>query len=205
MKCCWHWSVRAQSLSGVRLFATPWTAALQAFLSMEFSRQEYRNGLPFLTPGDLPNPGIKPASLVSPALADRIFTIVPPGKPLLTLEGCTDMFMRGWCTKAQRERQIQALKLTILPTLLSVSRGLCRPVPWLLRLLVFADINLNSQNLSVIAFRILLLKVVGFNLLMTLRLWSSWGELTSQPGGGALGAGPQALKWNFPQALAFRA
>ena len=110
----------------------------------------------------------------------------------------------GMCTKAQRERQMEALKPTILPTLLSVSRGLCRLAPWLLWLLVFADMNLNSQNLSVIGFRILLLKVVGFNLLMTLRLWSSWGELTSQPCGGAPGAGPQALKRNFPQALAFR-
>ena len=57
--------MRAQSLSGVRLFATPWTAAHQAFLSMEFSRQEYWNGLPFLTLGDLPNPGTKPVSLTS--------------------------------------------------------------------------------------------------------------------------------------------
>ena len=91
--------MRAQSLSGVRLFATPWTVAHQAFLSMEFSRQEYWNGLPFLTPGDRPNPGIKPASLASPALADRVFTTVPPGKPLLTLEGCADMFMRGCAPK----------------------------------------------------------------------------------------------------------
>ena len=48
---------------------TPWTVALQAPLSMEFSRQEYWSGLPFPTPEDLPNPGIKPASLASPALA----------------------------------------------------------------------------------------------------------------------------------------
>ena len=44
--------------------------------------QEYWSGLPFPPPGDLPDPGIKPASLVSPALAGRPFTIVPPGKPL---------------------------------------------------------------------------------------------------------------------------
>ena len=53
---------------------------LQAPLSLEFSRQEYWNGLPFPTPGDLPNPGIKPASLVSPALVGGFFTTVPPGK-----------------------------------------------------------------------------------------------------------------------------
>ena len=46
----------------------PWTVACQAPLSMGFSRQEYWNGLPFLAPGDLPNPGIEPASVASPAL-----------------------------------------------------------------------------------------------------------------------------------------
>ena len=44
------------------LFATPWTVAYQVPLSMGFSRQEYRNGLPFPSPGDLPNPGIEPRS-----------------------------------------------------------------------------------------------------------------------------------------------
>ena len=60
---------------------TPWTVACQAPLSMRFPRQEYWSGLPYPTWGDLPNPGIKPASLASPALASRFFTIVPPGKP----------------------------------------------------------------------------------------------------------------------------
>ena len=50
------------------LFETPWTVAHQAPLSMGFSRQEYWSGLPFPSPGDLPNPGIKPASPMSPAL-----------------------------------------------------------------------------------------------------------------------------------------
>ena len=58
----------AQSFSCVRLFATPWTVACQPPLSTGFSRQEYRTGLPFLLPGDLPDPGIEPASPVSPAL-----------------------------------------------------------------------------------------------------------------------------------------
>ena len=51
-----------------------WTVALQASLSMGFSRQEYSSGLPFLSPGHLPNPGIKPTSLTSPALAGGFFT-----------------------------------------------------------------------------------------------------------------------------------
>ena len=50
-------------LSHVRLFATPCTVAYQAPLSMEFSRQGYRSGLPFSSPGNLPYPGIKPGSL----------------------------------------------------------------------------------------------------------------------------------------------
>ena len=54
--------------SCVQLFATPWTVAHQAPLSMEFSRQEYWSGLPFPSPGNLPIPGIEPVSLVSPAL-----------------------------------------------------------------------------------------------------------------------------------------
>ena len=59
----------AQVVSPVRLCATPWTVAHQAPLSTDFPRQEYWGGLPFPPPGDLPDPGIKPASPVSPALA----------------------------------------------------------------------------------------------------------------------------------------
>jgi len=58
--------------------ATPWTVAHQAPLSTGFCREKYWNGLPFPSPGDLPNPGIEPTS---PALAGRFFTTEPPGKP----------------------------------------------------------------------------------------------------------------------------
>ena len=68
-------------LRHVQLFATPWTAARQAPLSMIFSKQEYWSGLPFSPPGDLPDPGIEPVSLVSPALAGGFFTTATPGKP----------------------------------------------------------------------------------------------------------------------------
>ena len=61
-----------QSLSHVQLFTNPWTVVHQAPLSVEFSRQEYWSGLPFPSPGDLPNPGIKP---VSPASRGRVFTV----------------------------------------------------------------------------------------------------------------------------------
>ena len=61
-------------LSCVQLFATLWIVAHQASLSMRFSRQEYWSGLSCPSPGDLPDPGIKPTSLISPALADKLFT-----------------------------------------------------------------------------------------------------------------------------------
>ena len=73
-----------KSLSRVRLFATPWTAASQAPLSMGFSREEYWSGLPFpspedLCPEDLSNSGIEPGS---PALQGDALPSKPPGKPL---------------------------------------------------------------------------------------------------------------------------
>ena len=60
--------------SRVQLFVTLWTIAHQAPLSMGFSRQEYWSGLPCPPPGDLPDPGIEPVSLMSPALAGGFFT-----------------------------------------------------------------------------------------------------------------------------------
>ena len=62
------------SCSVVSDFVTPWTAARQAPLSMGFSRQEYWSGLPFPPPGDLPDPGMEPMSLASPASAGGFFT-----------------------------------------------------------------------------------------------------------------------------------
>ena len=65
--------MRAKSLSQAWLFATPWTVACQAPLSMGFSRKEYWSGLLCLPLGDLPNPGIRPAYLMSPAPASEFF------------------------------------------------------------------------------------------------------------------------------------
>ena len=61
-------------------FATPWAIVCQAPLSMGFPSQEHWSGLPFLSPGNLPNPPIEPTS---PALAGGFFTTEPPGKPAL--------------------------------------------------------------------------------------------------------------------------
>ena len=80
--------VKVKLLSRVRLFETPWTVACHAPLSMEFSRQEYWSGVPI--PGDLPNPGIQPVSLASPALAGGFFTTSTTWEalPFLILLAC---------------------------------------------------------------------------------------------------------------------
>ena len=71
--------VKVKSLSRVQLFATLWTLAYQASLSMGFSRQEYWSGLPFPSPGYLPDPGVEPRS---PTLEADALTSEPPGKPI---------------------------------------------------------------------------------------------------------------------------
>ena len=79
-------------LSRVRLFATPWTVTQQAPLSMGFSRQEYWNGLPFPSPGDLPDPGIEPRST---ALQADALPSEPPGKrkkcELTNVDSCSKL------------------------------------------------------------------------------------------------------------------
>ena len=64
----------APVLNRVQCSASPWTVAHQAPLSMGFPRQKYWSGLLFSFPGDLPNPGMEPVSLVFPALAGEFFT-----------------------------------------------------------------------------------------------------------------------------------
>ena len=81
--CC------AQSFSYVQLFATSWTVACQAPLSVGFSWQEYWSGLSFPSPGDLPGPGIEP---MSPALAGGFFSTEPPG----TLHFKQEYFMENY-------------------------------------------------------------------------------------------------------------
>ena len=72
--------MKVMSLSCVQLFAIPWTVVYQASLSMGFSRQEYWSALLFPSPGDFPDPRIKPGS---PALQVDGFPSEPPGKPTL--------------------------------------------------------------------------------------------------------------------------
>ena len=74
----------AKSSQSRLTLADPWTVAHQAPLSMEFYRQECWSGLSFPPPGDLPNPGIKPVSLMSPILAGGFFTTSTQGMAGIT-------------------------------------------------------------------------------------------------------------------------
>ena len=87
----WNLKWKVKSLSRVQLFVTLWTVVYRTTQSMEFSRQEYWSGLPFPSPGEFPNPGIKPRS---PALQADTLLSEPPGKPhwekIVLLNYCTD-------------------------------------------------------------------------------------------------------------------
>ena len=74
-----NYSEEVKSLSRVQLFAIPWIVAWESPLSMGFSRQEHYSGLPFPSPGDLPNPGIESGF---PALQVDSLPSEPPGKKL---------------------------------------------------------------------------------------------------------------------------
>ena len=74
--------MKVKSLSHVQLFATPWTVTYQALLSMGFSRQEYWSGVPFPSPGDLPDPVMEPGS---PAMQADALPSEPPEKPAITV------------------------------------------------------------------------------------------------------------------------
>ena len=98
---CW-------SLLHIQLFATPWTVARQTPLSMGFSRPEYWSGLPFPSPGDLPNPGVKQGS---PALQVDSSPSEPPAKPLIgytpvqnkKLKKCPVSELAGFCLLPEQD------------------------------------------------------------------------------------------------------
>ena len=106
--------VAVQSLGCVRLFETPWTVSHQAPLSMGFSRQEYRSGLPFPSPGDLPDLGIEPAS---PVLADGFFTTEPAGKPSKA----------GGTTRGKRSKRVSIRVLACVGVEACISGGAVSP------------------------------------------------------------------------------
>ena len=86
-------------VSCVQFFATLWTVDCRA-LSVGFSRQEYWGGLPFPSPGDLPDPGIKPQSPVSPALQADSLPAEPSGKLFQPYTGSQiEIFKLNYCFK----------------------------------------------------------------------------------------------------------
>ena len=100
-----------KSLSRVWVFATPWTAACQAPPSMGFSRQEYWSGVPFPSPGDLPNPGIEPRS---PTLQADALTSEPPGNLFII-----------WNFLSWQKRQTRDLTCLLCCSISSALNGAC--------------------------------------------------------------------------------
>ena len=103
----WKWKVN--SLSRVWLFATPWTVAHQAPQSMEFSRQEYWSGLPFPSPGDLPNPGIQPGS---PTLQADTLRLMGETKVQTTTLFLRDLYKK-WGTELLLKPLIREVKAQV--------------------------------------------------------------------------------------------
>ena len=106
-------TVKVKSLSHVRLFATLWTVADQAPPSVGFSCQEYWSGLPFPSPGDLPNPGIEPRS---PALQADALPSEPPEK---LKNSC--IFHRSENSDKHKKNYKKVLKIQLIRELQSLS------------------------------------------------------------------------------------
>ena len=114
-----YWKVKVKSLGRVWLFGTPWTVAHQAPPSTGFSRQEYWSGVPFPSPGDLPDPGIEPRS---PALWADAFNLWATREGLRILEWVAYPFSRGSSPPRNRTR-VSALQADCLPTELNWEKG----------------------------------------------------------------------------------
>ena len=113
--------------SSVRLFVSLWTVACQAPLSIGFSRQEYWSGLPCPPPGDLPNPGIEPVSLLFPELAGGFLPLVPPGKPIQSI--CSFKINSFYCKKL-RPKEGATLIAQSIKKLLAMQKIWVRSLGW---------------------------------------------------------------------------
>ena len=101
--CCHILKVKVKPLSCVQLSVTPWNVAHQAPPSMGFSRQEHWSGLPFPSPGDLPDPGIEPrcSALQTDALLSE-----PPAKPYHILEKACSLFSNSSQPRGQMDKRL---------------------------------------------------------------------------------------------------
>ena len=99
--CCFHAGIATQkeneALSYVQLFATPWTVAYQAPPSMGFSRQEYQNGVPFPSPGDIPKPGIEHPGLLH--CRQTLYRLSHQGKKFVRNSRKTHVTYKVTCVK----------------------------------------------------------------------------------------------------------
>ena len=118
--------------SCLQLFMTPWTVARQAPRSMEFSRQEHWSGLPFLPPGNLPDPGVGSKSLMSLALAGGVFTTVPPGKEKQENEALLDLSSKNLpsCSGAESIRGAKTAVNAKGVTYILLRVHQCMKFPW---------------------------------------------------------------------------
>ena len=123
----WKSGVVLSCFSHVSLFATPWTVAHQAPVSMGLSQQEYWSGLPFSPPGDLSNLRIEPASPAAATLACRFSTTEPPGKPSNSREHLLKDIPRSYFFPGLTDPQFQvpALRLTNSKTQAALHQAGC--------------------------------------------------------------------------------
>ena len=141
------------SFGHVWLFATPGTVARQAPLSVKFSRQEYWSGLPVPSPGDLPNPGIEPASLPSLALAGGLFTIFATWEAHIAQGAQLSSLWRGWGVRGKRSKTEGCVYAC------GWFASLCsRSCKWL-----YANKKIKNENKLVIGTRITVLSMSALN------------------------------------------
>ena len=106
--CLRFLTLKVKSLSRVRLFVTPWTVAYQSSLSMGFSRQEYWSGLPFPSPGDLPDLGNK---LVSPALQVDSLPVNHQGSPTWQIVGIKYILILFLSPQSFKDKRLVNVKI----------------------------------------------------------------------------------------------
>ena len=169
--------------SGVWLFATLWTVAHQALLSMGFSQQEYWSGFSHLPPGTLPDPGNEPTSPLSPALAGGSLPLSHPGKP--PFDGQKEQVGRGVAEevgvgRSQREVQESRQKTRLWNTLV-LHKLISEWVKIIFSIVVFVPCSVTLQ--SVVGIDVLFFPIYpNFFWVVVLNVFQQWdGCTTSYP------------------------
>ena len=129
--CMYVWKWKCYSLSHVWFFTTLWTVAHKPPLSLRFPKQEYWCGLPWPPPGDLPNPGIKPTFLMSPALRGGFFTSSTTWEAYICQTG--EVGNWGWDVWIASITQVNGHKFEQTPGHSGVQAKLVHCSPWSLK------------------------------------------------------------------------